>query len=145
MRRMSLFAACALATLAPRVANATYSIVATDTASGQVGGAGTSCLSGGLSVYVIYGISPGKCVVAAQAAINQNGRNVAVQQLSQGVAPADIIRALTMSSFDPSFSSRQYGIVDLQGRAAGHTGTTNQNFADDRQGKSGANYTYSTQ
>jgi len=134
MRRMSLVAACALSTLAPRVAHATYSIVATDSATGQVGGAGTSCVGASLSVYIIYGSAPGKGVVAAQAAINQNGRNAAVQQLSQGIAPADIIRAITASSFDGASSSRQYGVVDLMGRAAGFTGSTNGNFADDRQG-----------
>jgi uncharacterized Ntn-hydrolase superfamily protein len=133
-----------LVLFAPARALATYSIVGVNTATREVGGAGTSCVGSNISVYQIYGSAPDRGVVAAQAALNSRGRDAAVQQLTQGTAPAQIIQNITSSSFDPSSASRQYGIVDVQGRAAGHTGSTNGNFADDRQGMVGT-FAYSTQ
>jgi hypothetical protein len=64
-----------------------------------------------------------------------------------GVAPADIIQQITATSYDALSSTRQYGVVDLQGRAAGFTGTNNtsvQQYREDRQGTIGT-YTYSVQ
>jgi uncharacterized Ntn-hydrolase superfamily protein len=137
-------AVAGLVLFAPARALATYSIVGVNTATREVGGAGTSCVGSNISVYQIYGSAPDRGVVAAQAALNSRGRDAAVQQLGQGTAPAQIIQNITSSSFDPSSASRQYGIVDVQGRAAGHTGSTNGNFADDRQGMVGT-FAYSTQ
>jgi uncharacterized Ntn-hydrolase superfamily protein len=122
-------------------AGATYSIVGTDTATQQVGGAGTSCV-GNFSVYVIYGSVPGMGVVAAQAQVNTAGRDAAVQQLAAGTDPQQIIQSITSSDFGRE--SRQYGIVDLQGRSAGWTGNNTIDYAEDRQGTAGT-YTYSTQ
>ena len=60
------------------------------------------------------------------------------------VAPAQIIQTLTSAAFDPGAARRQYGVVDLMGRAAGHSGTSNGVFSDDVQGDSG-DFTYSIQ
>src|SRR5262245_34020933 len=87
-------------------ARATYSIVATDAATLQVGGAGTSCV-GAASVRVIYGVAPGHGAVHAQALVSTAGRNRAVQLLSQDVDPIDIIAAITAPAFDPSAGLRQ--------------------------------------
>ena len=76
-----------------RSALATYSIVAVDTTTREVGGAGTSCLDGS-NVYVIYGSVPGTGVVHAQAQFSQAGRDRAVELLMQGTAPSDIITAI---------------------------------------------------
>jgi hypothetical protein len=43
-------------------------------------------------------------------------------ELQKGTDPKAIIEML---SADPAFQSRQFGILDLQGRAAGHTGLSN--------------------
>ena len=40
-----------------------------------------------------------------------------------------------MLSADPAFQSRQFGIVDLQGRRAGHSGLTNGYVSQDMQGQ----------
>jgi uncharacterized Ntn-hydrolase superfamily protein len=129
----------------PRASHATYSIMGTDTRTRQVGGAGTSCV-GGLDVHVLYGSAPGFGVVAAQASLDpqRRGRNEAVAELMDGIAPDQIIQTITSTQFDTGAQSRQYGIVDLQARAAGFTGSSTQSFADDRQGTSGT-YTYSVQ
>jgi uncharacterized Ntn-hydrolase superfamily protein len=135
-------AACALALL-PVTARATYSVVATDRSTGQVGGSVTSCV-GSQGVGVVYRPSVGHGGVNAQAAANANGRDRAVTLLNMDVAPADIITMITASSFDSSAATRQYGVVDLMGRAAGFTGASAMSYKEDRQGTSGA-YTYSVQ
>ena len=60
--------------------SATYSIVAADQATGQVGGSGTSCV-GTLDVFIIYGAVPGKGAVHAQAQLSVAGRDEAVRLL----------------------------------------------------------------
>jgi uncharacterized Ntn-hydrolase superfamily protein len=124
------------------VAHATYSIVAADRATRQVGGAVTSCVPG--SVAGVYGSAPGKGAVASQAASNRQGRDEAVRLLIMDVAPQQIITRLTGAAFDPGAAQRQYGVVDLMGRAAGHSGAGNGNFSGDRQGQAG-DFTYSIQ
>jgi len=124
-------------------ARATYSIVATDRASRQVGGAGASCV-GAVSVRVVYGSVPGVGAVHAQASLGGPGKDGAVARLAMGLAPADIVAAITDPAFDDQAARRQYGIVDLQGRAAGYTGADDGVFAADRQGRVGA-FTYAVQ
>ena len=141
-RRVPTFLAT-LVLLAPAAARATYSVVATDSATGQVGGAVTSCV-GNQGVGVVYRPSVGHGGVNAQAAANATGRDRAVTLLNTDVAPADIITMITASSFDANAATRQYGVVDLMGRAAGFTGSGAMNYKEDRQGTIGA-LTYSVQ
>ncbi len=142
MRTVAL-AAPLLVLLAPATARATYSVVAADSAAGQVGGAVTSCV-GSQGVGVVYRPAVGHGGVNAQASANATGRDRAVTLLNMDVAPADIITMITASSFDASAATRQYGVVDLMGRAAGFTGSSAMNYKEDRQGTSGA-LTYSVQ
>ncbi len=143
MRNASVLPLIALALCASPPAGATYSIVATDAASGQVGGAGTSCV-GSMSVYVIYGSAPGHGAVHAQSWVNEAGRDEAARLLALDTSPADVIAAITAPSFDSMAARRQYGVVDLSGRAAGYTGSDNGDYADDVQGAIEA-FTYSIQ
>jgi uncharacterized Ntn-hydrolase superfamily protein len=53
-------------------------------------------------------------------------------ELQKGTDPA---RILEMLSRDPAFQSRQFGILDLTGRAAGHSGLTNGYVSQDVQGR----------
>lgn len=81
-RRRLLLATALLGSLLTTVrARATYSIIALDVETGQVGGAGTSCV-GSFSVYIIYGVAPGLGVVAAQASANTEARDRAVMLLA---------------------------------------------------------------
>jgi uncharacterized Ntn-hydrolase superfamily protein len=127
----------------PRLADATYSIVAVDTATREVGGAGTSCLDGS-NVYVIYGSVPGAGVVHAQATFSQAGRDRAVELLRQGTAPDEILASITAGSFDRNASVRQYAIADLEMRVAAYTGESTQPYAGDRRGMPGS-FPYSVQ
>jgi hypothetical protein len=54
------------------------------------------------------------------------------QELQKGTDPKQIIELL---SKDPAFQSRQFGILDLQGRRAGHSGLTNGYVSQDMQGQ----------
>jgi len=126
-----------------RPAAATYSIVAADQESRQVGGAGTSCIEGD-DVYVIYRAIPGVGVVHAQAALNFDGRDRAFELLGQGLAPQAILDEITAPDFDPTARNRQYAIADLQGRIAAFTGSTTRAYAADVQGTDGS-LTYSVQ
>jgi len=141
MGRLAWLSIAAL--LVPATARATYSIVAADGASGQVGGAVTSCV-GAQGVGVVYRPSVGHGGVNAQATASASGRDQAVLLLGMNVAPADIISMITASAFDPNAATRQYGVVDLMGRSAGFTGTGAQSYKEDRQGTAGS-YTYSVQ
>lgn len=134
LRRWTTSVLCAVATIAPaRTVFSTYSIVGVDTARREAGGSGTSCL-GGQDVYIIYRSAPGIGVVHAQAALNLQGRERALSLLTQGLAPEEIVEALTDASFDRQSSLRQYAVADISGRAAAFTGSDTGRFAADRQG-----------
>jgi len=122
----------------------TYSIAATDQSTRQVGGAGTTCAQAYFSVYDIFGVAPGHGVAHVQGLIFSRGRMRAVELLGMDVAPRDILAEVATQAFDSSWRYKQYGIVDLEGRAAGYSGDDLEDFAADRQGQTGA-YTYSVQ
>jgi uncharacterized Ntn-hydrolase superfamily protein len=128
--------------LATTPAGATYSIAATDQATQQVGGAVTSCV-GSQGVTIVYGAAPGFGVINAQAAVvSTANRDKGVQLLQMGVAPASVIQQLNAS--DTGSASRQYGVVDLQGRAAGITGSACLDYAHHLTGTIGS-FTYAIQ
>jgi MYXO-CTERM domain-containing protein len=131
--------------LAPSAAWATYSIAGVDLGTQEVGGAITSCV-GTLDVGIVYGSLPGVGVVHAQAQLDQRGRGKsrALELLMQGTPPEQIITEITQPDFDQAFASRQYGVVDLTGRAAGFTGAQAQAYKNDQQGMSGS-FVYSVQ
>jgi uncharacterized Ntn-hydrolase superfamily protein len=121
----------------------TYSIAAADQTTHEVGAAGTSCLSG-QDVYVIYTALPGRGVLLAQARYSVAAKQRAAELLGSGDTPADIIAAITQTSFDAGSAERQYGIVDVTGAAAGFTGNAAMPYAEDRQGTVGS-LSYSVQ
>ncbi|MEM7085757.1 MAG: DUF1028 domain-containing protein [Bacteroidota bacterium] len=125
----------------------TFSIIAVDPATGEVGSAGASCVSGvgsGGIIDIITDIIPGKGGVNSQAWVcipNTNLQN-AILRMEEGLSPQEIIDWLLLNdscssqNFDPAF--RQYGIVDLDGggspRTAGWTGNMADDYKEDRQG-----------
>ncbi len=150
-RLLLLFTFC----LTTYISNAqdTFSIVAVDPATGEVGSAGASCVDGAAAfgglIDIISDIIPGRGGVNSQAFVcipNGNLQN-AITQMQGGSSPSEIIDWLLAndefpcsSSFsDPSF--RQYGIADLDPsgnpRTAGWTGANTDDYKDDIQG---ANY-----
>lgn len=111
----------------------TYSIVAVDTRTAEVGGAGTSCLGGG-DVFVIYRGVPGLGAVHAQARYDADARDEAARLLLSGQSAAQTLAAITQPSFDANLAVRQYGLVDVSGSAVGFSGNATMPYAADRQG-----------
>ncbi len=107
----------ALGAAAP--ADATWSIVAVDPATREVGVAGASCFQ---RVEVIGGLVPGRGAVAAQALSNLAGRAHAVARLGEGRGPRAILDEIATEVWDPTpwhtiggASRRQYAIASLDG------------------------------
>jgi len=141
----------------------TYSIVAADLENNQVGGSGASCVDFGLYDALYNGV-PGKGVMHSQAFVSDADkmRELAMELIENEVDPSEIINAITQESVDnytfdglPGPTLRQYGIVDLQNRSSGYTGSNiefvYENFflvygtdESDRQGNT-KNFVYSIQ
>lgn len=125
----------------------TFSIIAVDPVTGEIGSAGATCISstGGSNIAdIITDIIPGQGGVNSQAYVcipNINLQN-AILQMEAGLSPSEIIDylmandACSSQNFDPDY--RQYGIVDLDEngdpRAAGWTGSMTDDYKEDRQG-----------
>jgi uncharacterized Ntn-hydrolase superfamily protein len=134
---MRLFTLSALASLLlPATAAATWSVIAVDGATGRVVIASATCVNRdddflrGVQAVIV----PGKGIAACQAAVDGTHANqmLVFNELMKGTDPARIIEML---SADPAFQSRQFGIVDLTGRSAGHSGLTNGYVTQDIQGR----------
>ena len=110
----------------PSTALATWSVIAVDRSTGRVAIASATCVNQndqflmGVQAVVV----PGKGVAACQASVDSSHQNqmLVFQELQKGTDPHTIIELL---SKDPAFQSRQFGILDLQGRGAGHSGLGN--------------------
>ncbi|MBM4193147.1 MAG: DUF1028 domain-containing protein [Gemmatimonadetes bacterium] len=129
-------AALVLSAAVPAAAHATWSVIAVDLATGRIVIASATCVNNtemflmGMQAVVV----PGKGVAACQAGVDGTHANqmLVYNELQKGTDPARIIEML---SADPSFQSRQFGIVDLQGRTAGHSGLGNGFVTQDIQGR----------
>jgi len=122
----------------------TFSIVAADPITGEVGSAGASCVDGAAQiggVHIISKLIPNRGGINAQAWIcvdpNVNLDN-GIDQMADGLSPDEIIQYLQENdacfsqNFNPEF--RQYGIVDFdengETRSAGFTGTSADDYKD---------------
>lgn len=134
-----------LCLLAALPAHATWSVIATDTQTRQVGAAVTSCV-GSLDLTIAVSTAPGFGVVDAQATFDPSfkGRNLAAERLRAGEPPAEIIADITDAGYDDDAGVRQFAVVDLQGRAAAFTGNATLSWSGDRQRNDGR-YAWSTQ
>jgi Family of unknown function (DUF1028) len=129
-------AVVALLAALPSPAWATWSVIAVDKSTGRVVIASATCVDRddqflmGVQAVVV----PGKGVAACQAGVDGTHANqmLVFRELQKGTDPARIIELL---SVDPAFQTRQFGILDLQGRHAGHSGLGNGYVAQDIQGQ----------
>lgn len=126
----------ALLMLAPSTATATWSVIAVDLRTGRVVIASATCVNRGDDFLkgVQAVVVPGKGVAACQAAVDGTHANqmLVFTELQKGTDPARIIEMLAQ---DPAFQSRQFGILDLSGRSAGHSGLANGYVSQDVQGR----------
>jgi Family of unknown function (DUF1028) len=134
MRRVVLFLLPLL--ILPATASATWSVIAVDRSTGRVVIASATCVDRddqflmGVQAVVV----PGKGVAACQAGVDNTHQNqmLVFRELQKGTEPKAIIEQL---SADPAFQTRQFGIVDLQGRSAGHSGLGNGYVSQDIHGQ----------
>jgi uncharacterized Ntn-hydrolase superfamily protein len=116
---------------------ATWSVIAVDRATGRVVIASSTC-TGATDDFlkdVQAVVVPGKGVAACQAnvdSVTHQNQTLVFDELQRGTEPSLIIEMLSQ---DPGFQTRQYGIVDLQGRMAGHSGLTNGFVTQDMHGQ----------
>lgn len=123
-------------------ARATWSVIAVDRKTGQVVIASATCVpqqsfagfpaKGLKDVQAI--IIPGVGVAAAQANVDRTRKlqTLVADEIKRRTDPARIIELLKAQ--DEAHPSRQYGIVDLKGRAAGYSGANNGKQSLDRHG-----------
>jgi uncharacterized Ntn-hydrolase superfamily protein len=140
MRHLRIAILTALLVGVASPAFATWSVIALDRRTGSLVIASATCVTaqgltarGGLkSIQAI--VVPGKGVAAAQAAVDGTRANqmLIFNELQKGTAPEDII---AMLKADPRIESRQFGILDLQGRSAGFSGSSNGATSLDVQGQ----------
>lgn len=123
----------------------TFSIVAVDTVSGELGGAGATCLDtfdcNCPGAVIINGIVPGKGVAHAQAQVcvpNVNLQN-ALRWIDSGLTAVQVLDSLFARDACPfgDTANRQYGIITVNGGRvwlAGFTGSGTLPYAAHRIG-----------
>ncbi len=126
----------------PARLSATWSILAVDISTGRLVIASATCVpqarfreipaAGLMNVQAV--VVPGRGVAAAQAAADRTltNQSVIATELGAGTDPRLILDLLRQ---DPSIGQRQFGILDLTGRAVGFTGADNGAAALARQGR----------
>lgn len=116
----------------PAQLSATWSVIAVDRATGRIVISSATCVPQGrfagfpaeglMDIQAI--VVPGVGVAAAQAGVDSSRENqrLIYRELRAGTDPA---RILEMLQEDPQIERRQFGIVDMQGRCAGFSGSGN--------------------
>jgi uncharacterized Ntn-hydrolase superfamily protein len=117
------------------LAQDTFSIVAVDTTTGEIGSAGASCLDdiqfpGSGGAIIISDILPGRGAIHTQSYWNATNQANARLKMEEGLSPQEILDWLKFNGVGGIIGAqqRQYGIVDFnpangQPRSAGFTGT----------------------
>jgi uncharacterized Ntn-hydrolase superfamily protein len=100
----------------------TWSVVAVDPATGDVGVAVASCVqSFGDAVAALV---PGKGAAATQAGFNIDNRNRVFEAIKEGLTAEEVIARVTDPEWDGELDRRQYGVLTMHDgfvRAAGYT------------------------
>jgi uncharacterized Ntn-hydrolase superfamily protein len=116
----------------------TFSIVAIDSVTGEIGSAGASCV--GYSFYYPHGaailsdVIPGIGAIHTQASWLAANQNYAHSLMVLGLSPQQIIDSLVANDAQNNPTPRQYGIVDFNNghpRAASYTGVNCMNYKND--------------
>ena len=105
----------------------TFSIVAIDPVTGEVGSAGASCVT---DCTILTDVHPGWGVVHTQASWLQANYNYAKSLMNLHLPPQQILDSLIAHDAQNNPTLRQYGIIDLVngGRTAAYTGTNCTNW-----------------
>ncbi|MCZ6689033.1 MAG: DUF1028 domain-containing protein [Planctomycetota bacterium] len=110
--------------------HATFSIVAVDPVTGEIGGAGASCISG---AFIINDIIEGVGAIHTQAWYTASNQNLARNRMLAGDTPQEILDYVIMWDSGGNPGLRQYGVVDLRlglPTSAAYTGSSTSAHAD---------------
>lgn len=117
------------------LAQDTFSIVAVDIATGEVGSAGASCVDLFQTSFseddFLGKLIPGVGAINTQAYYNQTNQNNATSRMNAGDTPSEIIDWLVNNDVTSQPQLRQYGIaafVDETTETAAHTGTATDDY-----------------
>jgi uncharacterized Ntn-hydrolase superfamily protein len=104
----------------------TFSIVAVDTVTGEIGSAGASCVGAiyGVGAFILSDVIEGIGAIHTQAAYLPQNQQNAHNRMLEGLSPQEIIDWLVANDAQGNPTIRQYGIVDLtrNGESAAYTG-----------------------
>jgi uncharacterized Ntn-hydrolase superfamily protein len=122
------------ATVAVAAAQDTFSIVAIDPVTGEVGSAGASCVA--VDVALISDVAPGVGAVHTQAYYIPANQTIAGNFLRLGYPAATIVDSVVANDAASQPEIRQYGAVTLAdgGTSAAYTGTGAQDYKGHRLG-----------
>lgn len=113
----------------------TFSVVAVDPLTGEVGSAGASCVP--ISAAGMTALVPGQGASATQAAaLDPKQRMQIFNMLQQGATATEIIDFVSNESFDADNGDRQYGVATFGGgkvHVAGFTGNQTEAWSGDQQ------------
>ena len=124
LKRRTILAAAMLG-LSITAAHATYSVVAYDPDTGQLGVAVQSRTPTS-GARVRYGLA-GVAAIASQASSNPMMGEIGLTLIQRGFSPEEVRDMLV--KMDNGALNRQFAIVDTKGRSAGWTGSSNSGFA----------------
>ena len=118
------------------IAQHTFSIVAVDSITGEVGSAGATCgdsiiWPGTPGAYLISDIIPGVGAIHTQSYHNYTNQANANLRMTLGDSPGQIINWLVSNDVASNPTIRQYGVVDLNSgspRSAAYTGSNCFNY-----------------
>lgn len=124
----------------------TFSIVAVDEATGEIGSAGASCLDdtqfpGSGGAFIISDILPGRGAIHTQSFYLEGNQDNARLRMETGDSPQEIITWLATNDVQGNNSQRQYGVVDFDGAGVGRASAfTGLNCLDVKGQRVGSNY-----
>lgn len=134
-RRAACILLSALCAVTP-TARATWSIVVVDTRTGEVGIGSATCLLNFDLQRNLPVVIPEIGAAAAQALVDSGRNRVLIWvEMHLGTDPQTIL--MRLAAGDGRHQSRQYGIVDTQGRALSFTGSETGAYANGLTGRAG--------
>ncbi|MDL1893845.1 DUF1028 domain-containing protein [Sphingobacteriales bacterium CHB3] len=122
----------------PAYTQDTFSIVAVDTATGEIGSAGASCVGAinGVGAFILSDVLEGIGAIHTQASYLETNQLAARQRMLAGDSPQQIVNYMVANDAQGNPTIRQYGVVDLRrrGESAAYTGVNCTNYKNHATG-----------